>query len=164
MVRELPCYVDAGRTSGVVRKLDHRQANYSAKWRFGTMTTTLELWDKLRQQPHSWIPSERVWCFVLTANERETVLKSLITPRAEERQTGWQPIETVPRDGTVVLLHCSMDNLCGYASSVRSKKKIAVGYFDGHWVDGRPGGHGSGGGDSNYTHWMPLPAAPEGEG
>ena len=90
--------------------------------------------------------------------------KAIEAPRAEERQTGWQPIETVPRDGTVVLLHCSMDNLCGYASSVRSKKKIAVGYFDGHWVDGRPGGHGSGGGDSNYTHWMPLPAAPEGEG
>ena len=83
---------------------------------------------------------------------------------AEELRTGWQPIETVPRDGTVVLLHYSMNHLCGYASSVRPKKKIAVGYFDGRWVDGRPGGHGEGGADYNYTHWMPLPAAPEGEG
>ena len=96
--------------------------------------------------------------------EVKDAIEFLNTRRAEELRTGWQPIETVPRDGTVVLLHYSMNHLCGYASSVRPKKKIAVGYFDGRWVDGHPGGHGEGGGDSNYTHWMPLPAAPEGEG
>lgn len=41
------------------------------------MTTALELWDKLRQQPSSWVPSERVWAFVLTDNERLTMLNAL---------------------------------------------------------------------------------------
>ena len=111
---------------------------------------------------------DRLFIQVLAETKGETFdrvkrIQAIVAARAEERRTGWQPIATVPRDGTVVLLHCSMNNLCGYSSSVRQKKKIAVGYFDGHWVDGRPGGHGSGGGDSNFTHWQPLPAAPEGD-
>ncbi len=41
------------------------------------MTTALELWDKLRQQPPSWLPTERVYAFVVTLDERETLLKAL---------------------------------------------------------------------------------------
>lgn len=69
----------------------------------------------------------------------------------------WQPIKTVPKDGTVILLHHSMNVLCGYGLSTRPKKAIAVGYFDVIWHVGRPGGHSEGGSDNQFTHWMPLP-------
>ena len=72
----------------------------------------------------------------------------------------WQPIETAPKDGTVILLHHSRNALCGYASSVRPLKAIAIGYFRGWWVTGVPGGHSEGGGDNQFTHWMPLPTPP----
>lgn len=48
------------------------------------MTSALELWDKLRQQPHSWLPTGQVFPFVLTPNERETVLAALRSYAAPE--------------------------------------------------------------------------------
>lgn len=72
----------------------------------------------------------------------------------------WQPIETAPRDGTVILLCHSFSVLCGYASSVRPQKIIAIGYYDSWWVTGVPGGHSSGGDDKQFTHWMPRPEPP----
>jgi hypothetical protein len=75
--------------------------------------------------------------------------------------TDWMPIETAPRDATVILLHRSKTDLCGYASSVRPKKAIAIGYYlKWWWVSGSPGGHREGGGDDQFTHWMPLPEPP----
>jgi hypothetical protein len=74
----------------------------------------------------------------------------------------WQDISTAPKDGTVMLLHHSIEKLCGYGPAVRPRKAIAVGYFDGHWSTGVPGGHSTGGEDSQFTHWMPLPAPPKG--
>ena len=69
----------------------------------------------------------------------------------------WQPIETAPRDGTVILLNHSFNVLCGYAKENWPHKQIAIGYYDNWWVTGVPGGHSSGGGDTQFTHWMPLP-------
>lgn len=77
------------------------------------------------------------------------------------RKDAWMPIETAPKDGTVILLHRSFESLCGYGPSVRPKKVLSVGYYDIYWINGYPGGHGSGGGDDQFTHWQPLPAAPD---
>lgn len=41
------------------------------------MTTAIELWDKLRCQPQSWLPTGEVFAFVVTPNERETILSAL---------------------------------------------------------------------------------------
>ena len=76
--------------------------------------------------------------------------------------TGWQPIETAPRDGTWVLLtgghtdECSMwDDLSGYVTRcVVAKwqpKFWAMAYWDGEWR-------------SEYlhpTHRQPLPEPPK---
>jgi hypothetical protein len=56
---------------------------------------------------------------------------------------GWQPIETLPRDGTAVLV---VD---------------ANGYFDfGYWHKNHVCSDGAGRSEI-FTHWMPLPNPPE---
>lgn len=72
----------------------------------------------------------------------------------------WKSIETVPKDGTVVLLYHSSGSLCGYAPRVRPKKAVAIGFFDQFWVTGVPGGHAAGGDEGQFTHWMELPPSP----
>jgi hypothetical protein len=58
----------------------------------------------------------------------------------------WRPIETAPKDGTVVRLFCP-------APSLNSKPFEAIGrYLDaGAWV-GHPENHGL----MSPSHWMPL--------
>lgn len=74
----------------------------------------------------------------------------------------WQPIESVPKDGTVVLLHLSRASLCGYASVHRPMKAIGIGCFNGnYWEYGVPGGRSLGGDDNQFTHWMPRPDPPQ---
>ena len=67
------------------------------------MTTALELWDKLRQQPHSWIPSEKVWPFVLTENERKTVLDALYNANKPQPEDGGitQALVQMARDNAI---------------------------------------------------------------
>ena len=72
--------------------------------------------------------------------------------------SAWQPIETAPKDGSVILLRQSSKMLIGYVSAMRPKKEVAIGYFDQRWVFGVPGGRGEGG---DFTHWAPLPEPPE---
>ncbi len=72
----------------------------------------------------------------------------------------WQPIKTVPKDGSVVLLLHAHDSLSGCSSDIRQKKMVAIGYFLDYWKVGVPGGHSSGGGDNQFTHWAPLPQPP----
>jgi hypothetical protein len=74
--------------------------------------------------------------------------------------TQWRPIETAPKDGTVILLRQADDSLCGYAAAIRELKRHAVGYYKDWWVIGVPGGRSEGGGDHQFTHWMPIPPLP----
>lgn len=70
----------------------------------------------------------------------------------------WQSIETAPKDGTEILLHCINEDGANEGCVVSK-------FFQGEWVtfaalrlncdDSDPG-------DSLYpTHWMPLPPPPE---
>lgn len=51
------------------------------------MTTAIELFDKLRQQPKSWLPTGEVFAFVVTPNERETILSALHSVPSERATT-----------------------------------------------------------------------------
>ena len=72
-------------------------------------------------------------------------MRALITRlRAAEARTAWQPIETAPRDGTLVL---AWHPWWMGPDAVRCGRS-GVWTADGHPV-------------CEPTHWMPLPAAPE---
>ena len=58
----------------------------------------------------------------------------------EQRKREWQPIETAPKDGTVVLFHVPSERL---PSMSRADDLLAKPY----WLRGA-------------THWMPLPSPP----
>jgi len=99
------------------------------------------------------------------------VAAGTITPQETEREAGWQPIATAPRDGTSILLFIKGHYVCeGWFSS-------------GSWSDETPESpreyDGStwvccddamqfeveeteeGFWDIPVTHWMPLPLAPK---
>jgi hypothetical protein len=64
-------------------------------------------------------------------------------------QPAWLPIDTVPRDGTEVLLY-QPHQVCG-------------GTWSDRWLDDAPGGPGwDVAGESDPSHWQPLPASPDG--
>lgn len=67
-------------------------------------------------------------------------------------QTGvseWQPIETMPRDGTTVLV--------AYGRSLRGQKIVTLG----RWWGGKAWQRESGRAEYQMpTHWMPLPGPP----
>ncbi len=78
----------------------------------------------------------------------------------ESERVGWQPIETAPKDGTLILLYRP---LAGRTNDPVIAIKRGVPRDTGCWEETVP--HGMD--DSNYTdgcckatHWMPLPAAP----
>ncbi len=68
-----------------------------------------------------------------------------MTPDEHQRErdavNGWQPIESAPKDGTVVLFHVPSERL---PSMSRADDLLAKPY----WLRGA-------------THWMPLPAPPQ---
>lgn len=67
-------------------------------------------------------------------------------------EQGWQPIETAPRDGTLV--HCWAPAVAGdYPQPVQRLDRWEGKYAGFGWM--RPG--------QPYTHWRPLPAAPQEE-
>jgi hypothetical protein len=81
-------------------------------------------------------------------------LRSAFNAGAASQAMTWQPIETAPKDGTVIDLWA----VCGHDYSGRAEnqywnKKRRV------WV------HTHGGDLSPFyvTHWMPIPDAPTGE-
>ena len=66
--------------------------------------------------------------------------------------TAWQPIETAPKDGTLIVavVNC-------YHTLEKHTEQFAVVFFnDGNWVSEHPL---SGGYDP--THWMTLPDPPQ---
>jgi hypothetical protein len=72
------------------------------------------------------------------------------TPAVNQRHmSDWQPIDTAPRDGTIIL--CALDFL-PYPLPLSWAKHRALWFCP---ADGQP---------HNPTHWMPLPKAPDPEG
>ncbi|UNY40271.1 hypothetical protein KLEP181_gp30 [Paracoccus phage vB_PmaP_KLEP18-1] len=73
------------------------------------------------------------------------------------RETGWQPIETAPKDGTLILMF--------WPESVNNRTLghvISTGSIDDDWwdVDNWTAGKILDEGATKPTHWMPLPPAP----
>ena len=80
-------------------------------------------------------------------------------------ETGWQPIETAPKDGTVIIIYAKQP--------IAGTGREWNGIHAAKWNDGAIGngwGHGwrlaeyqnlGEGVSGNPTHWMPLPAPPE---
>src|SRR6266550_5689571 len=66
--------------------------------------------------------------------------------KAPPQRTDWQPIETAPRDGTMILIG-------------RWDRGLATIYSD-HWAED-PGCWCDSSGSFLPTHWMPLPHPPE---
>lgn len=72
--------------------------------------------------------------------QAETIAAYVNAQRERDAANGWQPIETAPRDGTVVLVHMPSARL---PSMCRADDLLANPY----WLAGA-------------THWMPLPSPP----
>jgi hypothetical protein len=79
-----------------------------------------------------------------------------------DRQVGWRPIETAPKDGTEILLY---GDWAGETQGIGLRHIMLVGF----WRDGRtdyPGYEWDVSGTDGYaawmksTHWMPLPPHP----
>lgn len=69
----------------------------------------------------------------------------------------WQPIETAPKDGTMILAWCE------HINAKYAKNAVAEGWAGpvvANWINHNGGGwtwHGLAG---QFTHWMPLPEPP----
>jgi hypothetical protein len=73
---------------------------------------------------------------------------------SDQQPTGWQPIETAPKDGTWVLL---TGGKVDYGWDGETLPPCVVGQWDGErwqfaWYDGGHYGH-----YEAPTHWMPVP-------
>jgi hypothetical protein len=93
-----------------------------------------------------------------------------MTPPASASAGQWQPIETAPKDGTVVDLwvkesngvaerwsDCCWDN----RFNEHARKRSEMEFVDGWWSGSCPIGYSG----ETVSHWMPLPPPPaEGEG
>lgn len=69
----------------------------------------------------------------------------------------WQPIETAPKDGTIILAWCVHTNAKYAANPV---KEGWVAPVVARWIDHHGGGWTWNGHAGEFTHWMPLPDAP----
>lgn len=70
--------------------------------------------------------------------------------------TGWQPIETAPKDGSYILL--LIDD-----TAIEGNWYVDFGYPKGKWSVAQLSSHGCGccgSEDSPPTHWMPRPPMP----
>ena len=81
------------------------------------------------------------------------------TPPQRKPLTGWQPIETAPRDGTEILMTNGVDVSSGQWFSAYGGTCDQTGTPNGddrdaEWMDW------SGGMQPDPTHWMPLPPPP----
>jgi hypothetical protein len=75
---------------------------------------------------------------------------SLASGALTEPQTSWQPIETAPKDGTLVLI-------CGFGSE---GYYVADAKWDGEWLLFHPDNDDHTEPSYNVSYWMPLPAPP----
>jgi hypothetical protein len=79
-------------------------------------------------------------------------------------KTGWQPIDTAPKDGTRVLVYGQRGDVIDIGSwrgcgRYRPRTKQRSAYFEKAW--GADGSHIF---SPQPTHWMPLPDAPKTSG
>jgi len=72
----------------------------------------------------------------------------------EAMQPEWQPIETAPRDGTIISL-TSSSPLWKYPFPAKWCEKQGFWIFADHWLNDVCGV------SDLVDHWMPLPAPPE---
>jgi hypothetical protein len=75
----------------------------------------------------------------------------------KEKTMEWQPIESVPKDGTKVLLWVVHTN------SQYAKDPVSEGWSAaciGQWISFNGGGLSWHGHMGKATHWMPLPTPP----
>lgn len=106
----------------------------------------------------------------MTTNDQlsdEQVQAAVAADRASRAAAGgWQPIETAPKDGTVVLLGRHMDGfgfIRGYGRYESRPGVLAsgTGAFVSGWISSGFDRVMSNLGLAHPTHWMPLPAAPD---
>ena len=71
-------------------------------------------------------------------------------------QQGWQPIETAPKDGTVILMFRNKEVLAGAFHAELGKYPWLI------LEESMDGTNGLQEGAHGPTHWMPLPSAPKG--
>ncbi|HDR9834668.1 TPA: DUF551 domain-containing protein [Burkholderia multivorans] len=112
-----------------------------------------ELADALRallaptQQPHHW-SSPCSTCSTPRACQYDGCRQHALTAqRPSGEATGWQPIETAPKDGTNVLLIATRHSM-----HIPHPEMIVGAYRRGWWSGPSTLSH--------VTHWMPLPDAP----
>ena len=107
----------------------------------------------LRMRELLWASSDAGWRELIAVLEADgkpegaavDYVRTLITRlRAAEARTAWQPIETAPRDGTLVL---AWHPHWGGPDAVRCSSR---GQWTADWLP-----------TCAPTHWQPLPAAPE---
>lgn len=106
---------------------------------------------------HDTVAETRYWC------DQYKLLATKAIEKLQQCQpmTGWQLIETAPKDSTSILIYCP-----------RSERKpvfeawwaIAFeGSHQGHWQTPiGPNGRGYTILETSPTHWMPLPVVPQG--
>ena len=101
----------------------------------------------------------------MTRHAKPTIpfYRELAHPQCGVEAGGWRPIETAPKDGTVidVLVEYSLDG-----KRISCQREADVTFEAGEWL--APNGYAVEWGPDEYgqkatvTHWMPLPAPPAG--
>ena len=98
------------------------------------------------EEPHALFTSEQVSAAILKAAKP---LEDQLA-KAEQRVAEWQPIETAPKDGSVIVVgYGRQGNFPVKVVYWKELHKIWMHY--GEWEPGL---------ENNATHWMPLPKAP----
>lgn len=81
-------------------------------------------------------------------------LRARITDALAEKDEGWMPIETAPKDGTKIKLLCEFGEDEGFYCD----------YTKRDWnPSGLPGEWSTDKGNGDPTHWRPLPPLPKGD-
>ena len=80
------------------------------------------------------------------------------TTSAECDANGWRPIETAPKDGTVILVALP-EPICTIINW--SVRRVATAYFQAQGHDWVVEGNWATRNHLDLTHWQPLPEPPE---
>jgi hypothetical protein len=93
-----------------------------------------------------------MWGYCTECQDRVDAFKAL-AQRLRAEASGWQPIETAPKDGRLVDLWFLDDGADGRSTDCYFK--------DGHWHwEGQRIVHLPSGNPATPTHWMPIPKPP----